>query len=284
MKNHKSFEDASLFSGQYGHRFSTTECKSAFGRELLSPIGRQFECLSVFEGIVYSVHVAAAGPIGDKLVETAKVLAAIGPHPHIVSYYCHWTDACNHFMQMEHCPVSLSSVRMDNIADCRTVLEHISCALHYLHNGKMYAHNHINRWNIYSAVDSDRVVYKLGGFDGATKLPVDLNTGDAATVADVQSLCSTVSGLIEDINCKGHLYMDEDLRLYLLSLAGKVNSATANSLSVWRWCCSSRHQPRQTSVSTMVYRTIGSGSVNRRAVCQTMSVSLKNMGVLPKSP
>lgn len=235
----------------------------------LSPICGQFECLSVFEGIVYTVHVASSGPAGDDSIETAKVLATVGPHPHIVSYFCSWTDAHYHYIQTEQCQASLSSLRMNNVADCRTVLEHISCALHYLHDGKMYSHNRVSRLNIYLALDGDRSVYKLGGFGAATKMLED----HSAAAADVQSLCFLISELIENVD--EWSADEEDLRLYLSNIAG--NQATANALSVWRWCCDTRHRPpllqtRQTSLSNMMYRNLktnnkgGVGAANQTSI------------------
>lgn len=238
----------------------------------LSLVCGQFESLSVFEGITYTVHVAAAGSAGDNLIETAKVLATVGPHPHIVSYFCNWMDACYHYMQTEQCQASLQSLPMNNIADCRTVLEHISCALHYLHDGKMYAHNRVSRQNIYSALDGDHVVYKLGGFDAATKLLLD----GSAAVSDVQSLCLMVSDLIK--NGEGWSADEEDLRLYLLNMEETVNPAVVNALAVWRWCCSSAQQRPpllqscQTSLSNMVYQKFDTRNKDRRRTANQTTV------------
>jgi len=238
----------------------------------LSIVCGQFECLSVFEGITYTVRVAATGSAGDNLIETAKILATVGPHPHIVSYFCNWMDAGYHYMQTEQCQASLQSLPMNNIADCRTVLEHISCALHYLHDGKMYAHNRISRPNIYSALDGDHIVYKLGGFDAATKLLLD----GSAAVSDVQSLCLMVSELIK--NGEGWSADEEDLRLYLSNMEETVNPAVVNALAVWRWCCSVQHRPSllqscQTSLSNIVYRKFNTRNKDRRHTAeQTMVV------------
>lgn len=246
------------------------------------PICGQFECLSVFEGIVYSVHVTANSTEGDKSVKTAKVLATVGPHPHIVSYFCNWMDARYHYMQMEQCQTSLSSLRMNNVADCRMVLEHISCALHYLHDGKMYAHNRVSRPNVYSVLDGDCVVFKLGGFDAATKLSADSN----ATAADVQSLCLMVLGLIKDGD--GWPADEDDLQLYLSSMTGTVNPAVANALSVWRWCCDARHRLPllRTSLSDMVYRSVGTGidDEGSAAVQTAATSSFKRIDTFPKLP
>ncbi|XP_022180653.1 uncharacterized protein LOC111040889 isoform X2 [Myzus persicae] len=270
VNNHNPCNDCGGSLGQYGFYklagtdMQTTDMIREGGEVLtsLSSVCNQFECLSVFEGIIYTVHVAAAGLAGDKSIETAKVLATVGPHPHIVSYFCNWMDTRYHFMQTEQCQASLSSLRMNNIADCRMVLEHISCALHYLHDGKMYAHNRVSLQNIYSVLDGDRVIYKLGGFGAATKLIPD----GSATVADVQSLCLMVSELIK--NGDGWSADEEDLRHYLSNMAGTVNPATVNALSVWRWCCDARHRPplmqsRQTGLSDIVYRNIGTSNVDR---------------------
>jgi len=250
----------------------------------LSFVCGQFECLSVFEGITYTVRVAAAGLAGDNLNETAKVLATIGPHPHIVSYFCNWMDARYHYMQTEQCQASLASLPINNIADCRTVLEHISCALHYLHDGKMYAHNRVSRPNIYSALDGDHVVYKLGGFDAATKL---LKDGSSAS-SDVQSLCLMVSELIK--NGDEQSIDEEDLQLYLSNMEETVNPAALNALSIWRWCCGARHRPPllqscQTSLSNMVYQKFGTRNEDRRHTAnQTMVVpSLKKTNALRAS-
>lgn len=214
---------------------------------------RQFKCLSVFEGIEYSVLVADAGPAADVSAETAKVLAAVGPHSNIVSYFCNWSDARYHYLQMELCPASLSSVPVNNVADCRTVLEHVSCALHYLHDGKMYAHNRVDRPNVFTATDGDRVVYKLGGFEAATKLSADDSGTAAAASADVQSLCLMVSGLIKDVDDQWFAD-EEDLRQYLSSVTETAcSAAAANALSVWRWCCGARPQLRRSgSMSAMM--------------------------------
>lgn len=206
----------------------------------------------MFEGIEYSVLVANAGPAADISANMAKVLAAVGPHPHIVSYFCNWSDARYHYLQMELCPASLSSVSLNNVADCRIVLEHVSSALHYLHDGKMYAHNRVDRPNVFMATDGDRIVYKLGGFEAATKLSTD-NSGAAA--ADVQSLCLMVSGLIKDVD-------EEDLRQYLSSITETACSpVAANALSVWRWCCGARPQLRRSGSMSpiMTYRDVDDG-------------------------
>lgn len=267
--------------GQYDLHMSaspdpeTTDMTREVGGELtsLSPVCGQFECLSVFEGIVYTVRVAAVGPAGDNLIETAKVLATVGPHPHIVSYFCNWTDAKYHYIQTEQCQSSLSSLRMNSVADCQTVLEHISCALHYLHDGKMYSHNCVNRQNIYLALDGDRVVYKLGGFEAATKILVD----NSAAAADVQSLCLMVLELIE--NGDGWSADEEDLRLYLSNMSGTVNPGAANALSVWRWCCGTRHRPPllqslQTSFSNMnmMYCNLGTNNKDRVGAADQIAV------------
>ncbi|XP_025196038.1 uncharacterized protein LOC112595155 [Melanaphis sacchari] len=224
------------------------------------PVFRQFTCLSVFEGISYSVRVADAGPAADESINTAKVLAIIGPHPYIVSYFCNWSDARYHYIQTELCQASLSSLRMNCVADCQTVLEHVSCALHYLHDGKMYAHNRVTRPNVFTAMDGDRVVYKLGGFDGATKLTT---TDGSAGAADVQSLCLMVSELIKDGDVRWSADEDDDLRQYLSSVTQQTGfPASASALSVWRWCCSARpplQRTRQPSMSAMMYRTVGTG-------------------------
>lgn len=266
VNNYSPCDDGGGSLGQNDHRMSADtdlemmDMTREIGSVLMSsPICGQFECLSVFEGIVYTVRVAAAGPVGDNSIETAKVLATVGPHPHIVSYFCSWTDARYHYIQTEQCQASLSSLRMNNVTDCRTVLEHISCALHYLHDGKMYSHNRVNRLNIYSVFDGDHIVYKLGGFDAATELLVD----GSAAVADVQSLCLMVSEMIE--KGAGWSMDEEDLRLYLSNMAGTVNPPAANALSIWRWCCSARHRPpllqtRQTSLSDMMYRNLGTNN------------------------
>jgi len=282
VNNHSPCDDGCGSLGQYDLHMSasadleTKDMTREVGGALtsLSPVCGHFECLSVFEGIVYTVRVAAAGPAGDNSIETAKVLATVGPHPHIVSYFCNWTDANYHYIQTEQCQASLSSLHMNNVADCRTVLEHISCALHYLHDGKMYSHNRINRLNIYLALDGDCVVYKLGGFGAATKILEDRS----AAVADVQSLCLMVSELIKNVD--GWSPDEEDLRLYLSNIAGTVNPASANALSVWRWCSGARHRPpllqsRQTSLSDMMYRNLGTNNKDGvGAADQTAVVSL----------
>ncbi|KAE9533788.1 hypothetical protein AGLY_008867 [Aphis glycines] len=257
VNNHSPCKDKDRFPGQYGHYIpaeSDPQTNTEDGERvpaLLPSACRQFKCLSVFEGIEYSVLVADAGPAADVSAETAKVLAAVGPHPHIVSYFCNWSDARYHYLQMELCPASLSSVPLNNVADCRTVLEHVSCALHYLHDGKMYAHNRVDRPNVFTASDGDRVVYKLGGFEAATKLSANDSGTAAAASADVQSLCLMVSGLIKDVDDQWFAD-EEDLRQYLSSVTETACSA-ANALSVWRWCCGARPQLRRSgSMSAMM--------------------------------
>jgi len=263
VNKHSPCKDDDGFPGQYGHcmpvgsDLQTTDMEREGNTVLTSlpSICRQFKCLSVFEGIEYIVRVADAGPAANDSNETAKVLAAVGPHPYIVSYFCNWSDARYHYVQMEQCQASLSSLRINNVADCRMVLEHISCALHYLHDGKMYAHNRVTRPNVFTVKDGDRVVYKLGGFDAATKLSAD---SGAAAAADVQSLCLTVSELMKDVGDRCSVDVD-DLRQYLSSVAGTVS---ANALSVWRWCCGTRpplQRTRQSSMSALMYRNIGTG-------------------------
>ncbi|KAF0755243.1 Wee1-like protein kinase [Aphis craccivora] len=256
VNDHSPCKNKDRFPGQYGYCMSARpdpQTNTAVGEHVpasLPSACRQFKCLSVFEGIEYSVLVADAGPAADVSAETAKVLAAVGPHPHVVSYFCNWSDARYHYLQMELCPASLSSVPLNNVADCRTVLEHVSCALHYLHDGKMYAHNRVDRPNVFTATDGDRVVYKLGGFEAATKLSAD----DIATAsADVQSLCLMVSGLIKDVD--DQWFADkEDLRQYLSSVTETAcSAAAANALSVWRWCRGARPQLRRSgSMSAMM--------------------------------
>jgi len=105
VNNQSPCDDGGGSLGQYnlhmstGPDLETPDMTREVGGELTSPLSPfcgQFQCLSVFEGIVYTVRVAAVGPAGDNSIETAKVLATVGPHPHIVSYFCNWTDAHYH--------------------------------------------------------------------------------------------------------------------------------------------------------------------------------------------
>lgn len=230
----------------------------------VSSVCGQLECLSVMDGVVYGVRVADKRDAAR--ARSVIALAAAGAHPNIISYFSNWTDARYRYVQLEFCPESLSSV--SDLLECgvhfRDVLEHVACALHYLHRVKRYAHNRVNRWNIYRTnADGDHAVYKLGGFLEATRLrqPAD----DAAAFADVQSLCMTVLRLMSR---REHGFdADEEfreLRSYLSSVTGSVDGSTVppfgnvvdaaanpapdgrvNALSVWRWCCSNRQRQQQ---------------------------------------
>lgn len=243
-----------------GCRTTALQCRQ--GREVehddaVSSISGQFECLSVLEGVIYGVQ--AASKKDASRIRTASVLATVGPHPNIVSYFSNWTDARFHYVQMEFCPKNLSSVsdRLTHAPDFRIVLEHVACALHYLHSVKKYAHNRVNRWNIYQKLEGDgvHVVYKLGGFHSASKLqqPPD----DAAAFSDVRSLCLTVLRLMKyRYGCE--LVADKDARelLSYLSVAVKsrvessddigeavwVTNGHLDALNVWQWCCSARER------------------------------------------
>ncbi|XP_025408922.1 uncharacterized protein LOC112682510 [Sipha flava] len=223
-----------------------------------------FECVSVLEGIVYCV-LASATAHRDKsasaTMAAARTLSAVGPHPNIVAFHSSWSDGRFHYVQTEMCRDNLwssPSGPLKGAADCRTVLEHVACALHYLHDCKGYAHNQVNGENVYPVADGDHVVYKLGGFDGATRLShVD---AARASFADVKSLCSTVSLLVE--GCGDG---DEDLlslRSYLSYVIRKIDSvsdvvgwtaaADVNAFAVWRWCCAARQQQGQRSQQLMM--------------------------------
>lgn len=228
----------------------------------VSSVCGQLECLSAMEGVVYGLHVADKRDAAR--ARSVTVLAAVGAHPNIVSYFSNWTDSRYRYVQLEYCPENLSSVsdRLECGADFRALLEHVACALDYLHRVKRYAHNRVNQWNIYRTDgDGNRAVYKLGGFLEATRLrqPVD----DAAAFADVQSLCTTVLRLMRRHD-NGFDDADDDvreLRFYLSSVIGCVDDSAepsidnvaanpapdgrVNALSVWRWCCSSRQRQQQ---------------------------------------
>jgi len=220
----------------------------------------QFECLSVLEGIVYSVQ--AANKKNNSQINSVKILATVGSHPNIISYFSSWTDARFHYVQMELCQKNVYSVshQLNNAVDFRTVLEHISCALHYLHDIKKYTHNKVNQWNIYQTMgnDTDCVVYKLGGFCSASKL-----SSPSETLVDIGSLCLTVLQLLK--NRYEDFDINEDtstLRSYLALVKDNVDSSNITSIwingnnafpeftanryidarSIWRWCCSTRQQ------------------------------------------
>lgn len=244
-------------------RTTTAEAVQCQGKQVenddaVSSICGQFECLSVLEGVVYDVQ--AASKKDASRIRTASVLATVGPHPNIVSYFSNWTDARFHYVQMEFCPENLSSVsdRLTHTSDFRIVLEHVACALYYLHSVKKYAHNRVNRWNIYQKLEDDGVhaVYKLGGFHSASKLqqPSD----DEAAFSDVRSLCFTVLRLMK-YRYGSELVDDKDARellSYLSSVVkgraepsandiGEVFWATNGRLdaqNVWQWCCSARER------------------------------------------
>lgn len=238
--------------------------------------------MSLIEGSVYGVHVVALRDKEDTFLETAKTLADVGPHPYIVPYFSNWTDGRFHYTQTERYPENLwtptGGHRRD---DCRTVLEHVSCALHHLHVYKKYAHNLVNRRNIYRTTHCGGLVYKLAGFHGATKLTTAEDRGDAATaiLADVKSLCSTVADLLEEQRrCDGgHSSADgghpsadgpveqEELWSFLLSVTDKIempagviaggspsssSRTDASALTVWRWCCKTRWQTKKQDCPT----------------------------------
>lgn len=223
-----------------------------------------FECVSALEGIAYCVQASVTTKRGRyaSSVAAASTLSAVGPHPNIVAFHSIWSDARYHYMQTELCPENLCSpsgrYRLNSGAEYRTVVEHVACALHYLHVCKGYAHNQVNGGNVYPVGDAENVVYKLGGFDGATRL-THADAGPAS-LADVKSLCSSVSLLMEE---RGGDADDEDLmslRSYLSYVIRKIDYASGsavgwtaatdvNAFAVWRWCCAARQQhgerPRQ---------------------------------------
>lgn len=248
------------------------------GSTLTSPFvgDGSFGCLSLMDGIIYGVTVALVDD--EDFARSLRTLADVGMHPHVVSYFSGWTDAHFRYAQTEYWPPGNLRPCHGTAADYRTVLEHVACALHYLHDGKKYAHNRVDRQSIYSTGGGSGVVYKLGGFNLATKLPVeDGLVAASVTLADVGSLCSTVSLLLRDCN-NGGLSTDDDedddvdeLRSYLSFVAAAADGVTTtaldvgSALAVWRWCRSVRHQRRpqqqrcrrQSLVAAMM--TYGSG-------------------------
>lgn len=223
----------------------------------------KFKCLSLFDGQIYNVKVSVEK---DSSLQLARVLAALGEHPHIVSYYSNWFDTHYHYIQTELCQANLASSARDeylkNAADYKIVLEHIASALHYLHNFKKYSHNYVNSNTIFYTITNGGVIYKLGEFQGATQL-LDNVSCMTTTASDVTSLCSTVllliganNGDIENISKDKELH---SLYNYLLFITSAVDSATTysadigdfnammssvtiptNALDIWRWCCSAR--------------------------------------------
>lgn len=229
--------------------------------DTVSTICEQFECLSMLEGIVYNVQ--AASKENTLMAQSANVLAVVGPHPNIVSYFSNWTDARFHYVQMEFCPLNLSSVsdHLVHASDFCIVLEHIAHALHYLHCVKKYAHNRVNRWNIYQKLEDGgaRVVYKLGGFHSVTKL--EQPSDDVSTLADVRSLCSTVLRLMKYRNneLKDDIIKHKLLSYLSVAVKGHIKSNDINdgiqeidnrldALNVWQWCCSVQECQRQYSM------------------------------------
>ncbi|VVC36567.1 Hypothetical protein CINCED_3A011662 [Cinara cedri] len=239
-----------------------------------------FECMSLIEGFVYSVHVidTALQDKVDAVRVAARTLATVGPHPHIISYFSNWTDGRFHYVQMELYHDHLLLPNSEQRFDCHTILEHVSCALHYLHDYKNYAHNLVNRWNIYRITDSgsDSVVYKLAGFHRATKLTT-VDNDKSVVNTDVKSLCSTVLELLEEQRGDGYSVADDnveqELWSYLLSIMDRIDLVVGvidgglssssqmdvNALNVWRWCYNFRRQhiqrPCPTGLMTgIVYR------------------------------
>lgn len=225
--------------------------------------------MSLMEGSVYNVHVVALRDKADAFLETVKTLADIGPHPYIVSYFYNWMDGRFHYMQTEPYLQNLWTPTGGQRQDCRTVLEHVSCALHHLHVYKKYAHNLVNRRYICWTTHCGGVVYKLTGFHGATKLTTT-DDGDAANAifADVKSLCSTVAELLEEQRCDvGNPTADgrveQELRSYLLSVTDKTEMPAGviaggsspprtdvSALNVWRWSCKTRWQTKKQKCPT----------------------------------
>lgn len=236
----------------------------------------QFACLSLLEGIVYGIQVNSSIVMEDS-VSMTKVLAAVSSHPHIVSYFSNWTDGHFHYIQTELYCTNLSILLDHNrgigrVVDYWTVLEHVACALHYLHDEKKYTHNNVDRWNIYSMTDThDRIVYKLGGFHGASKLLAEDGCLTIATNTDIKSLCSTVTWLIKESDYYGNKDFDnndvQSLHSHMLYIIEKIDSMTfignlpsenldINAFNVWRWCCRTRNQQRHRqhqSLEALVY-------------------------------
>lgn len=227
----------------------------------------QFECLSLLEGGVYGVLAVTTAKMADSL-RSVRALASIGSHPHIISYFSSWTDGCFHYVQTEFCQENLPSLNrycFDSATDYQVILEHISCALHYLHDVKKYVHNMVVGRNIFRSVgDGDRAVFKLGGFYRVTELP---DSDKTAPLIDVKSLCATISLLLKDHGHDGETD-DEDLRLllsYLSLITKKIGDLTeepaavdlpcefvkllpsdyVKACNIWHWCCSSRLQQLQ---------------------------------------
>lgn len=232
----------------------------------------KFKCISLFDGQVYNVQVSAEK---DSSLQLARVLAALGEHPHIVSYYSNWLDTSYHYIQTELCLEHLASSAFGEhlkiTANYRMILEHVASALHYLHDFKNYAHNNVNSNTVFYTITNGSVIYKLGEFHHATRLLDKVNYA-TSTASDVTSLCSTVLWLIEANNGDiENISKDKELRLlcdYLLFITSAVNSAMAypadiegciammssvtihtNALDIWRWCSSARQ--RQNLVSTV---------------------------------
>lgn len=197
-------------------------------------VDKSYKCVSLLEGCSYAVTVA---PVDDGgLARAIRALAAVGPHPHVVAYFSGWIDTRFRYMQTELCTADLWSTAA--AGDCRTVLEHVACALHHLHDSVGYAHNSVDGHHIFRVGN----VYKLGGFHNVTELknaggPSDGRVHHAATLADVASLCETVSQLLRRDD-------DADLRSYLSFIADDSGS-DFGALTVWRWCRSTTAVQRQ---------------------------------------
>lgn len=224
--------------------------------------------MSLIEGSVYGVHVMALRDNVDGVRTAVRTLADVGPHPYIVSYFSNWTDDCFHYLQMELYHENLWTPPGRERPDCQTVLEHISCVLHYLHDYKKYAHNLVNHWNIYRITDTGSIgmVYKLAGFHKATKLTTTNDdsavVADTDVLADIRSLCSTVFNLLEEQQQDNYSAADDveeqELWSYLLCVMDKINLAVkvieggssllphmnVSALSIWQWC-NARRQTRQ---------------------------------------
>lgn len=240
VKNHEQwtgFGDTSLSAVVPG---SVSRAEKDDDDDVLSICG-QFECLSVLEGVIYGVQ--AASKEDAVQARATGVLAAVGTHPNIVSYFSSWTDARFHYVQMELCPENLSSAsdRFERVAEYRIVVEHVACALHYLHVAKKYVHNRVNRWNIYRTVMDGSNVYKLGGFSAATALQGSA-AEDPAALADVRSLCTTVLRLMRYCNSDLDNKDMHALHSYLSFVVGSTTKVTVDALSVWRWCYEAREQ------------------------------------------
>lgn len=232
-----------------------------------SSICSQFESLSLVEHGVYGIRAVATANMADSL-RTVRALASIGSHPHIISYFSSWTDGGFHYVQTEFCSENLQSLKRDSFnsaTNYQIVLEHISCALYYLHDMKKYVHNMVVGQNIFRSVgNGDSAVFKLGGFYSITEL---LDGDKTAPLIDIKSLCATLLLLLKDHGRDGETN-DEDLKLlltYLSTITKMIGDLTeepatfdqsskiikslesdyVTARKIWLWCCSSRLQHLQ---------------------------------------